>query len=478
MMFGLAVRSLLSHPVRSAVLAGGFGLGVSVMVSLLGIGEVILEQARAPALAGGGDLVVAGATGRVTSARFILSSALNTPPLNGRASAASPTVRTTLYLVRNDRVVPVRARAGIPSLERAIGDDETAAIEAWTDAPPDAAWTSPAPGDVLRAMDRFHPIPDVPARAESWAEWLYFNGHAGETRFYLTFLVGPRRESGRRAAGVRLQLDRDGRVASYSESAEIDEAQLLADAPDMTIGRSRVRLEGDRYLITIDLLGTPDATAVTQKGRTSSPGGPRITGDIVLEAKSGRSLPPITIKGTGGWVSGYVVPVMSGTLGGTLNVAGEVVSLERGTGYHDHNWGYWEGVSWQWGQVQGGGLSFVYGRISPPADAADADRIPGFLAVLGPDGPLGHSTNVSIEETDATDTGQPRRIVVQGRSRSLDLTMELDIEDVLMSRMDSGSFASTLDFYQLRATYHVVGRAGDRSVDFTSPGAAETFRGR
>ena len=169
---------------------------------------------------------------------------------------------------------------------------------------------------------------------------------------------------------------------------------------------------------------------------------------------------------------------MSGTLGGTLNVAGEVVSLERGTGYHDHNWGYWEGVSWQWGQVQGGGLSFVYGRISPPADAADADRIPGFLAVLGPDGPLGHATNVSIEETDATATGQPRRIVVQAQSRSLDLTMELDIEDVLVSRMDSGPFPSALDFYQLRAIYHVVGRAGDRSVDFTSPGTAETFRGR
>ena len=85
---------------------------------------------------------------------------------------------------------------------------------------------------------------------------------------------------------------------------------------------------------------------------------------------------------------------------------------------------------------------------------------------------------MSIEETDATATGQPRRIVVRGQSRSLNLTMELDIEDVLVSRMDSGLFASALDFYQLRATYHVVGHAGDRSVDFTAPGAAETFRGR
>ncbi len=54
MMFRLAVRSLLTHPGRSAVLAGGFGLGVSVMANLLSIGEVMLEQARSPALAGGG----------------------------------------------------------------------------------------------------------------------------------------------------------------------------------------------------------------------------------------------------------------------------------------------------------------------------------------------------------------------------------------------------------------------------------------
>ena len=478
MMLGLALRSLLAHPVRSAVLAAGFGLGVSVMASLLGIGEVILEQARAPALAGGGDLVVAGTTGKIPSARFILSSALHAPPLQGRAVGASPTVRTTLYLVRDNRVVPIRARGGIPSLERAIGDAETAAIEMWTDAPADAAWTAPEPGDVLRAMDRFHLIPDVPARAESWAEWLYFNGHVGGTRFYLTFLAGPKRGSGRRAAGVRLQLDRDGRPASYSDSAEIADAQLLADAPDLTIGRSRVRLEGRRYVVTLDLPVTPDGAAPAKRDRGASQGGPRVTGEIVLEAEAGRSLPPVTIKGAGGWVSGYVVPVMSGTLGGALNIAGDVVSLEGGAGYHDHNWGYWEGVSWQWGQVHGDELSFVYGRVHPPADAADADRIPGFLAVLGPDGPVGHSTDVSIEETDATATGQPRRIVVHGRSRSLDLTMELDIVDVLASRMDQGPISGTGEFYQLRAIYHVVGRAGDQSIDFTSPGAAETFRGR
>lgn len=85
---------------------------------------------------------------------------------------------------------------------------------------------------------------------------------------------------------------------------------------------------------------------------------------------------------------------------------------------------------------------------------------------------------MSIDEADAPDTGRPRRIVVRGRSRSLDLTMELAVEDAAVTRMDRLPFGDGQDFLQLRALYRVVGQAGGRSVDFTAPGAAETFRGR
>ena len=72
MIVTMAWKSLVAHPVRTAVLSVGFGLGVAVMATLLGVGEVVLDQARAPALAGGGDLVITGMTGSVTSARFVL----------------------------------------------------------------------------------------------------------------------------------------------------------------------------------------------------------------------------------------------------------------------------------------------------------------------------------------------------------------------------------------------------------------------
>ena len=467
MIFVLARRSLLAHPVRSAVLAGGFGLGVAVMASLLGIAEVILAQARAPALRGGGDLVVVGATGPVGSARYVLASVLGTPPLAGRVAAASPTQRRALFLVRGGRVVPIRARGGVPSLERAMGDPETSPLAAWVDTPADAAWARPDAGAVLRAMDRFHPIPDVPARAASWAEWLYFNGGAGDTRFYLTFLVGPRQKDGRRAAGVRLQLDEAGRTRSYSEGGEVDEAQVLAQAPDLVIGKSRVRLEGRRYRVTLDL---PRDGAARE--------GARVAGQLALEAVPGRSMPPFTIRGAGGWVSGYVVPVMSGTLGGRLTADGRTIAFDDGTGYHDHNWGFWDGVTWQWGQVQHEDLSFIYGRVHPPADAADPERMPGFLGVLGREGPVGYSTDVRIEETSDPGSARPRRIVVKGRGPSLALTLDLEVEQAVATEMPAHAFGGGMDFYQLRARYRVSGQAAGRRIAFEAPGAAETFRGK
>src|SRR4051812_29141462 len=137
----MAWKSLAAHPIRTTVLGIGFGLGVSVMATLLGVGQVVLQQAKAPALAGGGDLLISGGTGALTSARFVLGrlrEAASSP-----AIVASPQRRAELFLVTPGGVVPVGARGGIPSLERGLGDPETAPVAAWQDAPGDLAWVSP-----------------------------------------------------------------------------------------------------------------------------------------------------------------------------------------------------------------------------------------------------------------------------------------------------------------------------------------------
>jgi len=462
MILRVAFRSLATRPIRTAVLACGFGFGIAVMAALLGVGAVILEQAHSPALAGGGDLVVLGRFGAIDSARFVIANVLGAPDLARQTVAVSPSKNATLFLMTGATPIEVDATGVIPSLERALGGQETAHPPDWTDTPADTAWSSPAPGDALRSMDRFHPVPVASEFSKSWAEWLYFNGHTadGALRFYVTFLAGPRSATpGRRVAGVRLQLERDGKTSTYSAGGEIDETRLLETSPDLEIAGNRVRLDGLRYHIELAL--------------------PGVAGELTLDAAPGRSLPPATIRGARGWLSGYVAPVLSGTVRGSLTVGGDRILFENAAGYHDHNWGFWEGVRWQWGQVAHDDVSIIYGRVFPPADVADPDRIPGFLGVLGPQGPLGFSTAVTFEEENAAD-GRPDRVRIHARGRMLDLRLTFATERSVRTAMSmtQPGVGPALDFLQLAGQYTVTGTVGDRALDFTARGAAETFRPR
>jgi hypothetical protein len=454
----LAWRSLTAHPVRSAVLAAGFGFGVTVMAILLGVAQIVLEQAISPALLGGGDVIIYPR--EEMPARMLLSGTLQSDGMRSRVRAASPTQRADLYLIGKDRTTPVDARAGIPSLERAMNDPETAGVDAWRDTPADVAWTRDTPERMLHQIDRFHPIPDVPEWSSSWAEWLYFNGRADGARFYLTFLVGPRTAGGGRTAGVRLQIERDGRMHTFTASDALTDAEVEM-APNLTIGRSSVRLEGMRYRIHLDLV---DAS------------GRRALGDLTLTASAGKLVPPIEIAGARGWVTGYVVPVMSGALDGTIAMGADRVSLDGGTGYHDHNWGFWQGVSWQWGQLQHEDLSFLYGRVFPPRDAADPEQMPGFLGALGPDGPIGYASSVRITETSDAH-GRPTTIEIRARGPAVDLTLLFTVASVETTRMSQGPLANGVDFLQLHGQYAVTGRVGQREINSVAPGSAETFRG-
>lgn len=464
MIFRLALRSLATRPVRTAVLACGFGFGIAIMAALLGVGQVILEQAHSPALAGGGDVVVAGRFGAIENARFLMKSILESADIARRTTAVSPAKSATLYLMKDDIARAVAVHAGIPERQKSVGDPEVGDVAEWRDTDADRAWMNPAPGDLLRTMDRFHAIPKAPEFAASWAEWLYFNGRTpdGRVRFYLTFLVGPESSTrGRRIAGVRLQLDRDGQAANYSAGGEVDEAALLETAPDLEIAGSTVTLEGLRYRIDLALPGA--------------------SGQLRLDAAPGQSLPPATIRGARGWITGYTAPVLSGTVNGTLTIGRDRVEIGGAAAYHDHNWGFWEGVRWQWGQVAHDDLSIIYGRVFPPADVADPDRMPGFLGVLSAKGPIGFSTNVTITETNEG-SGRPVRMFVHGRSQEIDINLAFVVDRT--ARTDMSMTApprapgAPLDFLQLGGEYRVTGHVGDRKLDFSARGAAETFRPR
>ena len=297
------------------MLAAGFGVGVAVMAILLGVADVVLTQARSSDLVGGGDVVIHLEPS--VPARMVLSGTLQSNQLRSRIRAAGPShTRGAVPAPRRPRRSRRRAwrhsepRAGDgrsrKSRSTATGSDTAGRCRVDAD---DARTT------VLRQIDRFHDVPDAPTWQDSWAEWLYFNGRARDARFYLTFLVGPTQRDGSRPAGVRLQLDRDGQVENFSAPGTSRREADAQRAPELTIGGNHVTL------------GWPALRDRSRSARARAAASAR--GRVSIEASPGRLVPPIEIGGAHGWRTGYVVPVMSGQLDGTLDVAGERISFDE-----------------------------------------------------------------------------------------------------------------------------------------------------
>ena len=99
----LALRSLVDAAGAQRRAVVGFGSAIAVMAALLGVGEVILEQARSPALAGGGDVVLSGGIGPLDGARYVLTSVLGSPAFASRVAAASPSRRGRWTCCRRTR---------------------------------------------------------------------------------------------------------------------------------------------------------------------------------------------------------------------------------------------------------------------------------------------------------------------------------------------------------------------------------------
>ena len=185
---------------------------------------------------------------------------------------------------------------------------------------------------MLRAMDRFHPAPHRERRHKfpcqwgrtrraearcgepgSWAEWLYFNGLSGRrVRFYLTFWPAP--GLGRQRRAIRAAaLERDGETTKYSATGTVDDADLSTRAPDIDHRRQQ--------------RAPRRATALSHLPRRAPEGGQtalRWRGHC--RRRAGRSMPPAEIHGARGWLSGYVVPVLSGSFTGALHAGGDKVS--------------------------------------------------------------------------------------------------------------------------------------------------------
>ncbi|MEX2582397.1 MAG: hypothetical protein WD766_03945 [Gemmatimonadota bacterium] len=371
MILQLVLAELRNRPARAAFLLAGYAFGVSVMVVLLAVGEAMLSQARDRTLLGGGDLILvpagisaemlrAGGTGSLflglDEARFIQRSVLESP--RGRQEygivAASPLLDGRIVRIsRGGRSVQAIAAGEIPSRSEAAGAAPRMLAGGWSDSDSDRRWVSPSPAQLYHEIDSFHRPYGEAVGDSTWAEWHYFNVVLDEDRWiYLTYLVGGR---------IGIPGEWGGQLLLTVRSAGGTHRSITRDVPDTAIELDTAR--ADLTLGPENIVRQRDGTYLLNASVDGA------TIDLRLQPAPHRLFPPTEIGGAA-LVSGYVVPALAATAEGRVCLPlGEATTCESVQGapaYHDHNWGVWRDVSWEWGAASDETTSLLYGAVDSP----------------------------------------------------------------------------------------------------------------
>jgi len=366
----LAFRHLVVRRRRSLFLLLGYGLGVGVMIVLLSVGEAMLEQSRDLALIGGGEVTVlpegidveAMRTGGVSGmffgidrARFLTRQLLGGQRQEQRVAAVSPVIEHKLaYLSFKGRTAVARAGAEIPSRARRVGAPLDLLAGSWEDQAADSAWLAPGTGQLYDEMDRFH-LPRT--RDSSWAEWHYFNVITAPGEWwYLTWLVGGDVPDGRWGGQVLLtRRTPDGGHQRFVATVPRDSVVFDTTRADLLVGTSAVRQRDGIYTVT--------ASAVGPTGRA------RI--ELMVTPERNRFFPPVELL-EGRAASGYVVPALRATASGRICIDASCRAVTGAEAYHDHNWGVWRAVTWDWGALRGRDIDVLFGAVYPEGVTRDS----------------------------------------------------------------------------------------------------------
>jgi hypothetical protein len=477
----LAFRHLLVKKVRSLFLLLGFSIGVGVMIVLLSVGEAMLEQSRDVSLVGGGEITVlpqgidveamrTGGLGgmffTIERARFLTRQALGGPRQRHLVRTVAPAIEgKVLYLCpAAGRCEPTAVRAGgeIPSRAAAVGAGLDVLEGRWTDSPADSAYVAPTPQQLYDELDRFH-VPRT--RDSTWGEWHYFNLVTGPDEWwYVTYLVGGEvslAERGDRWGGRMLVTHRrpDGRHDRYTADAPATEVALDTARADLAIGESWVRQRDGEYRLHVAARGA--------RGRARL--------DLIVRPARNRYFPPVELR-EDDFLSGYVVPALAATASGTVCVAGRCAEVRDAPAYHDHNWGVWRGVTWEWGAARGERLSLLYGGVYGPEDAGTS---PFFLALVDSLGVrrvlrFGRIAYSGARPADGLpDARAPERFTLQGTWEADTVRVAVEVDHALATEVAASTHRRI--FLQMRGRFDLRGRVLGDSLRDRGEGFFETY---
>jgi hypothetical protein len=478
--FTLAFRHLLVRKRRSLFLLFGFSLGVGVMIVLLSVGEAMLAQSRDVSLVGGGELTIlpqgidieamrtGGLSGMffgIDRARFLTREVLGGDRFKSRVRVVSPFIEGKLvYLRHGKRVIAVRAGGEIPSRAAAVGSRLDVRAGRWDDSPADSSYMSPTRQQFYDELDRFH----LPTRPDpTWGEWHYFNlVISPEEWWYITFLVGGEVRSGN--WGGQLLITRRSRGSRYDRfTAEVPASSVTFDTAraDLTLARSAVRQRNGSYQIHAEATGNAG----------------RVRLDFKLLPEANRYFPPVELR-EASFVSGYVVPALSGSASGKVCISGKCRDFAGVQAYHDHNWGVWRDVGWEWGSGTGRRLNLLYGGVyDSSSTSSDNSRpsAPFFFALVDS---LGVKQVLRFYRVHYE--GKQRAAGVLGVTAPKNFTLiaardddtvrlSVQVEDALSSEMAARQFRRI--FLQMRGRFTLAGRVMGEEVADTGMGFFETY---
>lgn len=492
MIWRLALRGLLDRPWRSAFLLGGFGLGVGVMITLLAIGEAMVAQSLDEKLVGGGDVTVlpegldlevmkTGGVGgmfvSVANARFVHRQLLASPRLASQVAAVAPQTDGVLLYVRHAGVEhAVRAIGELPSATAAVGAAPTIVAGAWTDDDADRRWLAPTAAELRHEIDRFHHTPDAvpPDERRTWGEWHYFNvlSDDGKRWAFLTLAVGGDVPDGEWGGQVLLTVHEQGRgERRFVRLVPPSRIRLDTARADLALGEDRVEVLADgRYRVT---------AAAAEVGT-----GARATIALTVTPAPHAYFPGASIGGEA-LLSGYAVPALRAEADGELCVDGRCERFRAAQAYHDHNWGVWRDVQWEWGAARAGAFTFLYGRVH--RGGADDVREPlfvylvdslGFRAIFRP-----REIRYVDGETRRVD-GRAIRVPTQALMEDVrggdTLRITLEIEDAMASDVrrtpDARRDAVRPLLVQMKGIARLGGRLGGVPLVGEGRGFFETYR--
>lgn len=472
MLTTLAFRHLLVRKLRSLFLLLGFSLGVGVMIVLLSVGQAMLEQSRDISLIGGGEVTVlpqgidveAMRTGGVSGmffgidrARLLTRQILGGPRHHDVVQVVSPAIEgKLLYLRSGDRFIPVRAGGEVPSRARAVGSGLKVLAGRWEDSPRDSNYINPTRQELYDELDRFH----LPARPDSaWGEWQYFNLVISPSEWwYITYLIAGE-VRGRKWGGQLIVTHRrpNGKYDRFVAPAPPNRIAFDTARADVAIGESSVRQRDGIYRL--------HGSATGDLGR--------LRFDLDLTPAPNRYFPPVELRGEG-LLSGYAVPGLVATAAGRICVGSRCGTFSDVPAYHDHNWGVWRDVTWEWGAARGNRVSLLYGGVY-----GSSARSPFFLSVVDS---LGVKQVLRFDRIDyqgkretsgAVRASEPAGFSLLARREADTVRLDVQVVDALGTEMRSASFRRV--FLQMRGRFKLSGRLLGQTLADSGTGFFETY---